>query len=231
MRERVTLVPGFILHRTPYRDSSLLLEVLSREHGRVGLVARGVRSRSPALMQPLQPLLLSWTQSGELGNFAGAEPNGARIYLRGEALFAALYCNELLLRLLARHDPHSEVFEAYLRVLSGLAEGKTAVALRYFEYELLAALGYALNPAALPVEADTVCFDPLEGLRSPRRDERLPSASVASLVALQSRVLSDAQANELKPLLRAALDCHLTAGGMRTPGVWRALRQLQSHTV
>lgn len=231
MRERVTLVPGFVLHSRPYRDSSLLLEIFTRSHGRIGLVARGGRTRSPALLQPLQPLLLSWTQSGELGSFTGAEPQGQRLLLRGEALFAALYCNELLLRLLTRQDAHPELYDDYRMVLERLTTEPISVALRRFEHRLLRALGYGLDSGSLAEGIDVaqpVCFDAVTGLRLARPEESTPQVRFGSLAALVTDTLDEAQARELKPLLRLALETHMTAGRLRTPGVWRALRLLQT---
>src|SRR3954466_16278034 len=99
---RVEQQPCFILHGRPYRETSLLLEVLSRDHGRVGLVARGVRSarsRTPrALLQPLTPLNLAWTGRGELATLTAAELASAAAALAGEALLWGLYLNNRALR-------------------------------------------------------------------------------------------------------------------------------------
>ena len=100
--ERVSLSPGYVLHQRSWRETSRIVEVWSRDHGRLGLVARGVRRpRSPyrSLLQPFTPLLLSWTQRGELGNLTGLEASGPAGLLQGRALMAGFYLNELLLRL------------------------------------------------------------------------------------------------------------------------------------
>src|SRR5437899_2271040 len=106
---RVEGQPAFILHGRPYRETSLLLECLTRDHGRVGLVARGVRrerARIPrALLQPLTPIQLGWTGSGELGTLVQVDAVAAGFDLHGDALLCALYLNELVLRLVTRADP------------------------------------------------------------------------------------------------------------------------------
>ena len=127
---RVNLQPAYVLHSRPYRDSSALLEVLTPEHGRISLVARGVRNRSrrgsgAAQLQPFVPLLLSFTGRGELKTLTAKETVGAAISLRGERMFSGLYINELLVRLLHRHDPHPQLFALYgqtLEALQGNAE-------------------------------------------------------------------------------------------------------------
>lgn len=146
---RVDAQPAFILHARPYRETSLLLECLTRDHGRIGLVARGVRrerSRLPrGLLQPLQPLALGWTGGGDLAPLVAAEATAVPYVLAGSRLFSAIYLNELVLRLSVRADPHAGLFEHYhdcLRRLAG-AEGE-AWTLRRFERDLLAGLGYAL---------------------------------------------------------------------------------------
>lgn len=139
---------AYILHRTPWRDTSLLIEAFSAEHGRIGLVARGVRgkrSSRAALLQPFQPLLLSWAGRGELLSLHNAEPDGPMQGLHGAALISGFYLNELLLRLLQRHDPHPELYHAYRRALARLQSGEQIEwTLRLFECELLEQLGYGL---------------------------------------------------------------------------------------
>jgi DNA repair protein RecO (recombination protein O) len=104
---RVALQPGFVLHRYSYRETSWLLEVFSRDHGRIPVIARGVRnakSRLRALLQPFTPLLFSWSGKGDLFNLTAAETEGLPFQVPGRRLYSALYLNELLLQLLARSD-------------------------------------------------------------------------------------------------------------------------------
>ena len=126
-----------------------LLEILSRDHGRVGLVARGARtgkSRWKNLLQPFRPLLVGWSQRGELGTLTGAEEVATLPPPAGEALICGLYANELLVRFLHRSDPHPEVFEHYQRLLSILSSGeRVQPGLRIFEKDLLQSVGLGLQ--------------------------------------------------------------------------------------
>jgi DNA repair protein RecO (recombination protein O) len=148
MSERVSLQPAYVLHQRAYRETSRLLEVLTRDYGRIGIVARGARrpgSRIRPLLQPFVPLLLSWSSAGELATLTGAEPAGRALHLQGDALVCGFYLNELLLRLLARHDPAPELFSAYHDALVGLqTHGCDPTILRRFEKRLRDVLGYGL---------------------------------------------------------------------------------------
>ncbi len=127
---RIEQQPAFILHSRPYRETSLLLECLTRDFGRIGLVARGVRrerTRVPrALLQPLAPIRLGWSGRGELATLTHVEANAAGFDLQGDALLCALYLNELVLRLTPRQDPQPELFTDYLRTLTRLGARRTA---------------------------------------------------------------------------------------------------------
>lgn len=147
---RITQQPAYILHARAWRETSLLLEAFTRDHGRVGLVARGVRSARARLprsaLEPLQALQLDWSGRGELQTLITAEPAGNPCGLRGDALMSAMYVNELMVRLTARDDPHPGLFERYASLLEELrATRSLAWALRRFERDLLAATGYALE--------------------------------------------------------------------------------------
>ena len=146
---RVQNEPAWLLHHRPFRDSSRIVDILSRDHGRLSLVARGSRSansRLKDLLRPFLPLQLSWVIRSDLGTLTGAEMNGAPVSLAGDALLSGYYVNELLLHLLHRHDPQPEVFAAYQATIQELnRQGDVAAALRRFEMEMLRLLGYALN--------------------------------------------------------------------------------------
>ena len=149
--------PAYVLHARPYRETSLLLECLTREHGRLGVVARGVRRERARLqraqLEPFQPLALDMLLRGELATLRGAEPTGLPFRLTGDAGLAGLYLNELVVRLTGRQDPQPDLFAAYARTLLRLADaGTLAWQLRRFERDLLAAIGYALQ---LETEADS----------------------------------------------------------------------------
>lgn len=164
----------FILHGYPYRETSLLLEVFARAHGRVSMVARGARSpRSPlrGVLLAFQPLALSWFGKGELRTLARAEWIGGQRPLRGEALMCGFYLNELLLRLLPREDPHDALFARYQHALRELtSRGESAPALRAFERALLKELGYAMA-----LERDSASGGAIDPVKTYRYDpERGP---------------------------------------------------------
>ena len=148
--------PAFVLHSYPYRETSLVLEILSRQHGRVALVARGARRPRSALrglLMGFQPLTLSWFGKHELRTLHRAEWQGGQPQLQGRALLCGFYLNELLLNLMVRDDPHEQLFDYYQHTLQRLArEEDYAATLRCFEKHLLQELGYAL---LLEHEADS----------------------------------------------------------------------------
>ena len=143
-----TLETCYVLHRRAYRETSVLVEAFSRMHGRVGLVGRGVRqkrSRWAGMLEPFQPLWLSWRGRGELGTLTAVEAQTRVEILRARRIYAAFYINELMLRLLARNDPHPTLFDGYDLSIRGLAsQGSEDATLRVFEKRLLASIGYGV---------------------------------------------------------------------------------------
>lgn len=141
--------PAFILHSHPFRETSLLLDVFSRQHGRLAIVARGARRPRSALrgvLMGFQPVTLSWFGKGEVRTLHSAEWQGGQPYLQGTALMCGFYLNELLVNLLARDDAHESLFDYYRDTLQRLAhETDHAATLRRFEKHLLQELGYALE--------------------------------------------------------------------------------------
>jgi DNA repair protein RecO (recombination protein O) len=139
---------AFVLHSYAFRETSLILEVFSRSHGRLAIVARGARrpkSSLRGLLMNFQPLQLSWFGKGEMRTLHSAEWQGGQPHLQGTALMCGFYLNELLLNLLARDDPHQPLFDYYRGTLYRLAhEVDHAATLRCFEKHLLQELGYAL---------------------------------------------------------------------------------------
>jgi len=147
-KNRLEDEPAFVLHSYPFRETSLLLEVFSRNHGRLALVARGARRPRSVLrgvLMNFQPLRLSWFGKGEVRTLHGAEWQGGQPHLQGAAMLCGFYLNELLLNLLARDDPHEILFDYYQQTLQRLArEPDHAAILRCFERHMLQELGYAL---------------------------------------------------------------------------------------
>jgi len=229
-RRRIAFEPAYVLHARPYSDTSLLLDVFTVHHGRVGLIARGARapkSRQRALLQVLQPLLLSWNESGELGTLTAVEAASSAIVLTGEPLFCAWYANELLMRLSQRGDPHPLLFAAYSDLLPKLACDAEA-ALREFEQTLLAESGYGL---LLPDE-----LSPTSHYRYDWQSGPLPAAagepgslSGASLIALRDGVFNTPQARrEARWLMRAALQRQLGGKPLQTAQLLQQLRLLDA---
>ncbi len=158
--QRIQNEPAWLLHHRPFRDSSQILDILSLDQGRLAVVAkgsRGAKSKLRGILRPFLPLQLSWFIRSDLGTLTGAEMNGAPLSLSGDALLSGYYVNELILKLLHRHDPQPEIFSAYSRTIERLAGSQdVAPYLRQFEIELLRILGYALN-----LDHDTETTEPL----------------------------------------------------------------------
>lgn len=147
---KIELSPSFILHRRLYRETSLLLDVFSREHGRISLVANGVRkkgSNKSELLQIHQPLLLTWSGKGELMNLVAVEADGMAYRLAGNWLIAGFYINELIIRLLHLHEAHPELFDIYRQTLESLSNHEMGeqVILRVFEKRLMESVGYGMS--------------------------------------------------------------------------------------
>lgn len=225
---RVELQPAYLLHTRSYGDTSLLIEAFTPEHGRVGLIAkgaRGPRSKTRAYLQPLQPLLLSWSARGELGTVTGIEAQGQPVQLLGEAMFCAWYANELLMRLCAREDPHPILFAAYVGLLLRLA-GDSEPALRAFERRLLEELGYGLRLPADLEPGQRYRYDWERGPLPVSEDGEEVFAG-ASLIALREDRLHDpAQRHDARRLLRRALQRQLGGKPLETARLLRELRGL-----
>jgi DNA repair protein RecO (recombination protein O) len=235
---RITGESAFVLHTRSWRETSLLVEVLGEHHGRIGLVARGVQSPKRhvlrAALQPLQHIRLDAELRGELARLTAAEALDAAPRLAGDAALAAFYINELLLRLLPRHDPHPELYQTYEQTRARLAAGDSlAWTLRRFERDLLEALGSGF---ALDCDGDGIAIDPaaryrLDPEHGPRRllsdrgrEDRGQAATGRALLALGSDQQPDSEdLASLRLSLRAVLAHHLGAKGLKS---WEMLGDL-----
>ncbi|MEY3740898.1 MAG: hypothetical protein RLZZ192_1574 [Pseudomonadota bacterium] len=187
---RVHETPGYVLHATAWRETSLIVQAFSRDHGWVTLVAKGAK-RPHSVLRPalsvFQPLLLSWTGGAEVKTMTRAECAGVHP-LPGPAMMSCWYMNELMFRLLPREDPHPGLFDAYVIALQQLAAGQTAAgALRKFEWTLLKETGYGVDQE--PPDFDDVQQEPqLRAKLRERLSEHLagrPLATRQVLLALQ----------------------------------------------
>jgi DNA repair protein RecO (recombination protein O) len=147
---RVELQPAYVLHTRSYRDSSLLVELLSRDYGRIAAVAKGAktgaRKRAGKPLQPFTPILASWLGKTSLKTLTQREMTKAIPALLGDSLYSGLYINELLVRVLQHEDPHPGIFDLYHQTLLSLGgDLPVDVSLRYFELGLLEALGYGID--------------------------------------------------------------------------------------
>ncbi len=236
--QRVEAAPAFLLHTQPYRETSLLLDAFTRDHGRIGVVARGVRGARAqarrAVLQPFQPVLLDWQARGELGALAGVDAAGPALLPRGDALIAGFYVNELCQRLLVRGEACPALFGRYVETLAALVDGEAvAWALRRFERDLLAELGYALvlseaDSGRVLEPAQHYHYHEGEGPQPARRP--MPgTVSGRALAALAEDTAPDAEAlRELRGLMRARIAALL---GGRELRAWRLLDGLRRLSV
>ncbi|MDV0436972.1 DNA repair protein RecO [Xanthomonas sacchari] len=230
--------PGFVLHARPWRETSLLVEVLSVHHGRLGVLARGVQGPKKqalrAALQPLQSIRFSAQRRGELAQLRAAEALDAAPRLSGEAMLAGFYINELTLRLAPRDDPAPDLYLAYARVRARLAaEAPLAWSLRCFERDLLEALGVGFD---LRHDGDGEPIDPaaryvLDAEHGPRRllsdrghDQRSGMATGRALLALADD--TEPVAEDLPGLrrgMRVVLLHHLGGRGLKS---WEMVEDL-----
>jgi DNA repair protein RecO (recombination protein O) len=230
---RVDLAPGYVLHHRPWRDTSRILEVLTREHGRLTLFARAVRGPAAKLapvLQPFQLLLLSWSGRGEAPSLTAAERARHDAPLPGGCVLAAFYLNELLLRLTTRHDPLPELFDQYHGTLERLRAGAALEpSLRMFEKRLLRLVGYGLDlfteaHSGKRVEAGGYYhFRPGEGL-VPAAADSAGALAGGSLLSLERETLSGArELEDARRLLQAALGACLEGRPLATRAVAKSM--------
>lgn len=236
-QRRVQQEPAYILHHRPFRDSSQILDILSREHGKLSVVARGSRgakSRLKGVLRPFMPLSMSWFIRTDLGTLTGAEVRGAPLSLGRDALMAGYYVNELLLHFLHRHDAQPDVFDLYGETLLALAQtDRPAISLRQFEIALLRHIGYALN-----LDHDPVTNRPLEpeqyyeyrmeqGPVAVQRDEGMLVFSGSMLLAIGAQEFERPDVlRAANRLLREVINFHLGGKELKTRKVLVDLHRL-----
>lgn len=240
LARRVALQPAFLLHHRDYSDSSRIVELMTRDHGRVSLFARGARrARSPLrpLLQPFMPLLVSWSGGIDGGQLVAAELAGEALAMPAQRLMSAFYLNELLLRLTARGEAVTEVFDLYAVALEGLRQGAPEqAALREFERQLLGHVGYGLDvdrdaSSGEPLEADRYYhFQPGLGLRAagPQAGPETAFLGADLLEFGSGRLETPGALRAAKRLMRVALEHCLEGRGLRSRDVMLALRRLEA---
>lgn len=211
---KVTLQPAFVLHSRPYRDTSLLVDILTMQYGRLTVVARGARSMKSqfrGILSPFLPLLLSFSGRNELRTLQQAETRRVSYELKNKVLLSGFYLNELLIKLLPNHESYPEVYQAYQNTLDALAKsGQPEIELRLFEKCLLVNLGYGLqlnrttSNEPILLERQYV-FEFGHGLKQATA-EALTNFSGKSLLALHAGDFTDLQElRDAKRLLREVL--------------------------
>jgi DNA repair protein RecO (recombination protein O) len=263
----VTAQPAWVLHRWDWSESSLILELFVRDLGRVAAAARGAKrgnSELRAVLLPFQPIAVAFTsprrrraataaddgeaeREAEVLTLKAAEWTGGAPLLPSARLMSAYYLNELLLKTLARGDPHPALFDRYaqavasLAVVAGDGEAESAV-LRAFELGLLRELGLLPDLARTTADGQPVAIGlghglrPEGGLVPSRHDDALPGALWARLEAALSAAAPAAELQAactaggavLRRQLRAVVQAHLASPRLRTREVWLELQRLAS---
>ena len=235
-QQRIDGAAAYLLHAYPYSETSLILEVFARDHGRLAVLARGARRPRSALrgvLHAFQPLELGWFGGGEVKTLARAEWLGGIPLLRGEGLLLGYYLNELLLKLLPREDAHAALFDAYASALAALSRGATETAeLRRFEKTLLRELGYGLvlerDAHGQPVSAERLYRYQVErGAVAADATESGQAVSGKTLLDLAGDNYADARClAESKQLMRYLLAHYLAGQQLQTRRVFIELQDV-----
>jgi DNA repair protein RecO (recombination protein O) len=235
---RISEQPAFVLHSYPYRETSLILDVLSRDHGRLALIAKGAKRPHSALrgvLQTFQPLSLAWTGKSEMRTLTGAEWVGGMLPLAGDALLCGFYVNELLVKFCAREDPHPQLFHHYVVTLTRLAHDEPPVqVLRSFERVLLRETGYAMSLDRTAAHLAVVpggryVFDPERGVRDASDDlpAQWPVVSGQTLLDMEQDDYHRAQTvAQSKTLMRFLLNTYLGGTPLATRQILIDLQNL-----
>lgn len=227
---------AYVLHSRRFRETSLIVELLTGQHGRIALVARGAMGGKQRLSETLQPfrlLQIEWRGRSELATLIRSEPAARPITLVGQRLFSAFYLNELIMRFSERSDPGHDLFVIYAAALRALADDEgLEMVLRRFEVALLHHCGYGLvlNEVAdsqTPIEAEQRYHYEIDtgAVVVPITPRAIPVQG-ATLLALDGRLpFSAAALVDAKRLLRRVIqhyigDRPLAARSlfMKTPG-------------
>lgn len=234
---RVAGQPSFVLHSYPYKETSLIIDLFTRDHGRIAVVAKGAKrpmSRLRGVLQTFQPLSSSWSGKSELRTLIDAEWVGGMLPLEKTALLCGFYLNELLVKLLARDDPHPALFDHYVATLNELAHGEPAqIVLRKFERALLKETGVAADLSrstttrTLVDPAAEYVVDPEKGAREAAPGDTWPVVSGKTLRDMERDDYADpATQAQSKQLMRFLLAYHLGGAPLNTRQILIDLMQL-----
>lgn len=233
---RVIDQPGFVLHSYPYKETSLIVELLSRDFGRVALIAKGAKrphSKLRGALQTFQPLAVSWSGKAEVRTLTAAEWVGGLLPLERSALLCGFYLNELLVKLLARDDPHPALFDHYVATLNQLAHDEPPpIVLRKFERALLKETGvggsFAHTAEGTAIDPErTYVVDPERGPREPHPADTAPRVAGRTLLDMEREDYSDpVTQTQSKFLMRSLLAHHLGGAQLNTRQILIDLMQL-----
>jgi DNA repair protein RecO (recombination protein O) len=234
---RVSGQPAFVLHSYPYKETSLIVDMFTRDYGRVGLVAKGAKrphSKLRGVLQTFQPLQASWSGKAELRTMIDAEWVGGMLPLEKTALLCGFYLNELLVKLLARDDPHPALFDHYVSTLNQLAHHEPApIVLRKFERALLKETGVAADLTRCTGTRSRVdpgtdyVVDPERGARPAAAADTWPVVSGKTLLDMENEDYADAATQaQSKQLMRFLLAHQLGGAPLNTRQILIDLLQL-----
>lgn len=234
---RVLEQPAFVLHSYPYKETSLIVDLFTRDFGRVGVVAKGAKrphSKLRGALQTFQPLSASWSGKSELRTLIDAEWVGGMLPLERTALLCGFYLNELLVKLLAREDPHPALFDQYVSTLNQLAHNEPVqTVLRKFERALLKETGVAADltrctATRAQVEAGgRYVVDPERGPRPAHASDTWPAVSGKTLIDMEREDYGDpATQTQSKQLMRFLLAHQLGGAPLNTRQILIDLLQL-----
>jgi DNA repair protein RecO (recombination protein O) len=234
---RVTGQPGFVLHSYPYKETSLIVDMFTRDYGRVGLVAKGAKrplSKLRGVLQTFQPLSVSFSGKSELRTLIDAEWVGGMLPLEKTPLLCGFYLNELLVKLIARDDKHPALFDHYVSTLNQLAHGEPVpIVLRKFERALLKETGVAADLGRCTTTREAVdpggdyVVDPERGARAAVVSDVWPVVTGKTLLDMEREDYSDqATQAQSKQLMRFLLAHHLGGAPLNTRQILIDLMQL-----
>jgi DNA repair protein RecO (recombination protein O) len=234
---RVAGQPAFVLHSYPYKETSLIVDMLTRDYGRVALIAKGAKrphSQLRGVLQTFQPLSASFTGKNELRTLTEAEWVGGMLPLEKTALLCGFYLNELLVKLLARDDAHPALFDHYVATLNQLAHNEPApIVLRKFERALLKETGVAADltrctGTRAQVQPELLyVVDPERGPRPEQASDTWPRVSGKTLLDMEREDYGDAATQtQSKQLMRFLLAHHLGGAPLNTRQILIDLSQL-----